>query len=76
MTRGAYQYKPPLPFVPGMEAAGLIVETAPNIPDLTVGQRVMINTRAGLFATKPQLMRAWSYRRRTTFHSRKQRACW
>ncbi len=52
MTRGAYQYKPPLPFVPGMEAAGFIVETAPDIPDLTVGQRVMINTRVGLFATE------------------------
>jgi NADPH:quinone reductase len=52
MTRGAYQYKPPLPFVPGMEAAGLIIETARNVADLTVGQRVMINTRVGLFATE------------------------
>jgi NADPH2:quinone reductase len=52
MTRGAYQYKPPLPFVPGMEAAGVIVEAASNVPDLTVGQRVIINTQVGLFATE------------------------
>jgi NADPH:quinone reductase len=52
LTRGAYQYKPPLPFVPGMEAAGLIIEAAPDVPNLKVGQRVMINARVGLFATE------------------------
>jgi NADPH2:quinone reductase len=35
-----------------MEAAGVIVEAASNVPDLTVGQRVMINTQMGLFATE------------------------
>ncbi|WP_181447289.1 NADPH:quinone oxidoreductase family protein [Novosphingobium taihuense] len=28
MTRGGYQAKPPLPFVPGMESAGVVVEAA------------------------------------------------
>ena len=28
MTRGEYQLKPPLPFTPGMEAAGEVVEGA------------------------------------------------
>ena len=52
MTRGAYQYKPPLPFVPGMEAAGVIIETAPDVTTLPVGQRVMVTARVGLFATE------------------------
>lgn len=52
MTRGAYQYKPPLPFVPGMEAAGVIVETAPDVTTVAVGQRVMMTARVGLFATE------------------------
>jgi len=52
MTRGAYQYKPPLPFVPGMEAAGLIVETAPDVAGFKPGQAVALNTRTGLFAAE------------------------
>ncbi len=27
MVAGGYQFKPPLPFVPGMESAGTILET-------------------------------------------------
>jgi NADPH:quinone reductase len=52
MTRGAYQYKPPLPFVPGMEAAGVIIERAADITTLAIGQRVMVTARVGLFATE------------------------
>jgi NADPH:quinone reductase len=52
MTRGAYQYKPPLPFVPGMEAAGLIVETAADVSAFTPGQVVALNARTGLFAAE------------------------
>jgi NADPH:quinone reductase len=52
MTRGAYQYKPPLPFVPGMEAAGLIIETAADVSGFIPGQAVVLNTRAGLFAAE------------------------
>ena len=52
MTRGTYQYKPPLPFVPGMEAAGVVVETVADVQSVAVGQRVMINQVEGLFATE------------------------
>jgi len=38
-TRGAYQIKPPLPFVPGSEVAG-IVRSAPEGSALRVGSRV------------------------------------
>ena len=38
-TRGAYQLKPDLPFVPGAEVAG-VVRTAPEGAGVTAGQRV------------------------------------
>lgn len=39
MTRGEYQIKPPLPFVPGSEVAGVVV-TAPKDSGFTTGDRV------------------------------------
>ena len=52
MTRGAYQFRPELPFVPGMEGAGRIVEIGPGVSGLSVGQRVMVSARMGTFATE------------------------
>lgn len=49
MTRGEYQLKPPLPFVPGMEAAGEVV-SAPEDSGLAAGDRVVAGTRLGGFA--------------------------
>ena len=49
MTRGEYQLKPPLPFVPGIEAAGEVV-SAPNGSGFAVGDRVVAGTRLGGFA--------------------------
>lgn len=46
MTRGDYQLKPPLPFVPGMEAAGEVVSGAGFAP----GEAVVAGTRLGGFA--------------------------
>lgn len=34
MVEGKYQVKPSLPFIPGMEAAGKIIECAPEVIDL------------------------------------------
>jgi NADPH2:quinone reductase len=42
MVAGQYQHKPPLPFVPGMEAAGDVVEIAPDVTNVSVGDRVMV----------------------------------
>lgn len=39
MTRGEYQLKPPLPFTPGCEVAGMVV-SAPADSDLKTGDRV------------------------------------
>ncbi|TPG09928.1 NADPH:quinone oxidoreductase family protein [Sphingomonas oligophenolica] len=49
MTRGAYQLKPPLPFTPGMEMAGEVVE-ADSDSGFAPGDRVVCGTRLGAFA--------------------------
>jgi NADPH2:quinone reductase len=46
LTRGEYQLKPPLPFVPGIEVAGT-VRSAPSESGLTLGQRVAAATVLG-----------------------------
>jgi len=47
---GKYQRKPPLPFTPGTEAAGEILEVAPDVTRLRVGQRVAAALDWGGFA--------------------------
>ncbi len=51
MVAGQYQVKPPFPFVPGIEAAGEVVEVGEGVSRLRPGQRVMTYLRgAGGFA--------------------------
>ena len=45
-SRGLYQYKPPVPFVPGSEVAG-IVRSAPEGAGVSVGDRVVGLTALG-----------------------------
>lgn len=53
MVTGRYQVKPPLPFTPGIEAAGEIIECAPDVVDLHPGQRVVgLARRGGAFASE------------------------
>ena len=49
MVQGLYQFKPPLPFVPGMEAAGRVIECAPG-SRFTHGDAVFVLARNGTFA--------------------------
>lgn len=49
MSRGLYQMKPPLPFVPGVEVAGT-VRSAPADSGFAPGERVMAVTMLGGFA--------------------------
>ena len=49
LTRGEYQMKPPLPFVPGVEVAGR-VRSAPQGSGFKQGDRVMAFTMLGGFA--------------------------
>jgi NADPH2:quinone reductase len=48
-TRGEYQFKPPLPFVPGSEVAG-VVRSAPDGSGLSEGDRVAAGCLLGAFA--------------------------
>jgi NADPH2:quinone reductase len=48
-TRGEYQHKPPLPFVPGSEVAG-IVRSAPAEAPVSAGERVAAFCVLGAFA--------------------------
>ena len=48
-TRGEYQFRPPLPFVPGSEVGG-IVRSAPDGNGLKPGDRVAAFTALGAFA--------------------------
>src|SRR5215468_5511996 len=48
--KGLYQHRPQLPFVPGVEAAGVVVEVAPDVHGLSVAQRVIARMRTGGYA--------------------------
>src|ERR1700724_4754666 len=45
MVAGQYQHKPPLPFIPGMEAAGDVTEVDADVTDVAVGDRVIVKGR-------------------------------
>ncbi|MCH2271244.1 MAG: NADPH:quinone oxidoreductase family protein [SAR324 cluster bacterium] len=47
---GKYQYQPPFPFIPGSEAAGVIMELGPNIKGFEIGDRVMAIPGVGAMA--------------------------
>ncbi|MDB5485420.1 MAG: putative quinone oxidoreductase [Tardiphaga sp.] len=50
MTAGEYQLKPDLPFTPGMEAAGDVVEISGDAGSYKVGDRVIVKMRHGGYA--------------------------
>src|SRR5678809_1708181 len=41
MLAGKYQFRPEPPFIPGGEAAGVVVAVGPDVVDFNVGDRVM-----------------------------------
>lgn len=49
-TRGEYQHKPALPFIPGLEIAGEVVALGEDVTDITVGEAVVGPPRIGGFA--------------------------
>jgi NADPH2:quinone reductase len=50
MVQGKYQVKPLLPFTPGLEVAGEVIEVAPHVSRVRVGQRVMAFVAHGGYA--------------------------
>src|SRR5688500_18874494 len=51
MLEGRYQHKPPLPFVPGIEVAGIVSETPIDCP-FGVGDAVIAAMRTGGYAAE------------------------
>ncbi len=50
MIQGKYQFKPPLPFAPGGEAAGDVVACGADVSEFAPGDAVVIGPRYGGFA--------------------------
>jgi len=52
MIEDRYQVKPPRPFAPGIEVAGVVIALGPGTTGFALGQRVVANTRSGGMAEK------------------------
>ncbi|WP_417610264.1 NADPH:quinone oxidoreductase family protein [Parasphingorhabdus sp.] len=52
MTQGKYQFRPDPPFVPGLEAAGVVIEVAPDVEYVQPGDRVMAGGKGGALAAQ------------------------
>jgi len=52
LVQGLYQIKPPLPFVAGGESVGIVSEVAAGVVAPAVGDRVLVASGAGGFATE------------------------
>src|SRR3954452_9883497 len=50
MAAGEYQLKPDLPFTPGVEAAGDVIEIGEGVAEVAPGQRVIVKMRHGAYA--------------------------
>jgi NADPH2:quinone reductase len=50
ICQGRYQLKPPTPFVPGSEVAGIVSAVGPDVTDWSVGDRVLVFCGFGGFA--------------------------
>ena len=52
IVRGGYQIKPPLPFTPGVVAAGVVIESGSDVTHLAPGTRVVVlKSDYGVWAT-------------------------
>lgn len=50
MLSGGYQYRPPLPFTPGMEGVGRIAAVGEGVSGDLLGHRLLLGGRTGLLA--------------------------
>ena len=50
MLAGGYQYKPALPFVPGMEGCGVIEAVGEDLSGDLIGEQVIVGARSGCLA--------------------------
>jgi NADPH2:quinone reductase len=52
MVRGQYQVKPPFPFIPGAELAGVVTAVGDGVRDFAPGDRVLASAGLGAFAER------------------------
>lgn len=52
ITAGKYQFKPPLPFIPGGEVAGVVLAVGEGVVDVAPGDRVAATMLFGAFAER------------------------
>lgn len=57
-----YQHKPALPFIPGMEAGGEVIETGPGVEGYRPGNRIIGYSRFGYFAEEAVMPAAHTFR--------------
>ena len=71
MLKGEYQVKPPFPFVPGSEIAGVVTEVGSAVAGFSVGDRVLSRCGLGGFAEEAVAPAATTYRipERMTFEA-------
>ena len=63
-AQGLYQHKPPLPYVPGMDAAGVVMETGAGVDHVRPGDRVVAQMPLGGSVKSSKLLRRPSGRPR------------
>lgn len=52
MLSGGYQFRPELPFVPGVEGAGHIIAVGEDVSGELIGERVVVGARSGCLAER------------------------
>lgn len=62
MIAGLYQTRPPLPFTPGTEAAGVVVARGSNVTRLNIGDAVLAIANWGCFAEQLTVHQATVYK--------------
>jgi NADPH:quinone reductase len=62
MVRGQYQVRPPFPFVPGAELAGVVESVGPDVQDFAPGDRILASAGLGAFAERAVVPARAAYR--------------